>query len=272
MPAPQATMMQQFARLKFTSFNLKVPQNWSGPPDQQQYGNAFKPGESATAPGMPPLFQPASLNKYHTDTQKMHIAKIGAFIDKTCSAICGAWGQWQSMATMVGIVVAGPVASVGQIVGPPLGPLILANNPPMSSPMEMKYTNAISNAISTGWLAFTATVKIPGMPFWPAYAAVPTPVAPPMPNVPIPFAALTQVPVTISANMLKMQMVGLLADPMAPFNQQLFEAIATAFEQCYDLWKVSTMVNNVLAIATGGTPISPIPAVGTATMAPGGFT
>ena len=100
MPAPQASAMQQLARLKFTSFNLKVPQNWqepSGDPAAKHYGDAFKPEEKATAPaGMPPLFQPASLNKYHTDTQKMHIAKIGAFIDGTCSAICWAWSQWQT--------------------------------------------------------------------------------------------------------------------------------------------------------------------------------
>src|SRR5690349_1027480 len=134
MPAPQASMMQQMARLKFMSFNIKVPDGWRDPSGAaaDHYGKAFKPSEKMTQPGMPMLFQPASLNKYHTDTQKMHVAKFGAFIDKTCSAICGAWGQWQSMATMVGIVVAGPVASVGQIVGPPLGPLILANNPPMS--------------------------------------------------------------------------------------------------------------------------------------------
>src|ERR1051325_1754107 len=107
MPAPQASAMQQLARLKFTSFNLKVPQNWKDPAGSagDHYGRAFKPDEKASSPGMPPLFQPASLNKYHTDTQKMHIGKIGSFIDGTCSAICSAWSQWQTAATMVGIVI-----------------------------------------------------------------------------------------------------------------------------------------------------------------------
>jgi hypothetical protein len=138
--------------------------------------------------------------------------------------------------------------------------------------MEMKWSNAIANAIGTGWLSFTATVKSAGLPFYPAYAAVPTPVAPPMPNIPVPFAMLTQVPVTISTNMLKMSMVGMLGDPTAPFHKELFESIAFAFEQAYNIWKISTMVTNVMAIASGGTPITPIPAVGTATMIPGGFT
>ena len=108
MPAPQASAMKQLARLKFTSFSLKVPTNWrdpSGGTAADHYGKAFKQNEKASSPGMPPLFQPASLNKYHTDTQKMHIAKIGKFIDDTCTAICSAWSTWQSAATMVGVVI-----------------------------------------------------------------------------------------------------------------------------------------------------------------------
>src|SRR6266850_2477890 len=105
MPAPQASAVSQLARLKFTSFSLKVPQGWKDPQGAaaDHYGRAFKPEEKATAPGMPPLFQPASLNKYHTDAQKMHIGKIGSFIDDITKAICSAWSQWQSMATMVGV-------------------------------------------------------------------------------------------------------------------------------------------------------------------------
>jgi hypothetical protein len=273
MPAPQAAMMQQLARTKFMGFSLRVPSDWQEPSGDaaKQYANAFKPEERTTAPGAPPLFQPASLNKYHTDAQKMHIGKVGKFIDDTCSAICSAWGNWQTLASFVGFVVTGPVVTVGQLMGPPLQPLILASAP-KSTPMEMKYSNVIATVISTAWLSFTATIKCPGLPFYPAYAALPTPVAPPMPNMPFPIGAFTQVPVSISTNALKGQMVGQLGDPKAPFHPQLFESISFAFEQCYNLWKGTTMVTNVMAIASGGTPISPLPAAGTATMPPGGLT
>lgn len=273
-------MMQQLARLKFAGFQLKVPQNWqtpSGDPDAKHYGDAFKPEEKNTAPavGTPPLFMPASMNKYHTDAQKMHHGKVGSFIDGVCSAICSAWSTWQSSATMTGIMVNAVTATMGQIVGPPLMPLILAQAP-KASPMELKYSNVIATVISNGWMSFTATVKIPGLPFYPAFAAFPGPLAPPMPNVPVPFAALTQVPVSISTNVLKMQMVGQLGDPQAPFHAELFEAISHAFEQCYNTWKVSTMVTNVLGtgpIPTFAPPYVPVGPVvgGMATMAPGGF-
>jgi hypothetical protein len=278
MPAPQASAMQQLARLKFTSFNLKVPTNWKDPQGEagDHYGRAFKPDEKASAPGMPPLFQPASLNKYHTDTQKMHIGKIGGFIDGICSAICSAWSQWQTATTMVGVVINAVTATGGQLVGPPWTPLILASAP-KASPMEMKYSNVIAQVIGTAWLTFTATVKVTGMPWYPAFAAVPSPVAPPAPNVPCPFAALTQVPMSISCNVLKMQMVGQLADPEAPFHKELFESIADAFEKSYNIWKVSTMVTNVLGtgpVPTFAPPYVPVGPVvgGVGTMTPGGLT
>jgi hypothetical protein len=276
MPAPQATALQQLTRLKFTSFNLKVPTNWRDPQGEagDQYGRAFKPDERTSTPGMPPLFQPASLNKYHTDTQKMHIGKVGKFIDDMCSAICQAWAWWQGgrlvptpvpAATLVGVVIAGPTASGGQVVGAPWTPLIM-ENAPKASPMEAKYSNVIATVIGTAWLTFTATVKVAGMPWYPAFAAVPSPVAPPSPNVPCPFAALVQVPVSISANVLKMQMVGMLADPTAPFHAELFEAISDAFEKTYNIWKASTMVTNVMGtgpVPTFAPPYVPVgPVVG----------
>ena len=275
MPAPQASAMQQLARLKFTSFNLKVPKDWRDPSGSagDHYSKAFKPEEKATQPGMPMLFQPASMNKYHTDTQKMHVAKIGKFIDDTCSAICSAWSQWQSLASMVGVVITAVTASVGQVVGPPWQPFILASAP-KSSPAEMKYSNVIATVMSTTWLQYTATIKVPGMPWYPAFAAFPSPVAPPTPNVPCPVAALTQVPPQPA--LMKQQMVGQLGDPGAPFHSELFEAICDAFDKSFKIWQTSTQVTNVLGtgpVPSFAPPYSPVGPVvgGVGTMAPGGF-
>jgi hypothetical protein len=275
MPAPIASAMQQLARLKFTSFNIKVPQDWRDPSGDasDHYGRAFKPEEKTTAPGMPPLVQPASMNKYHTGVQKMHIAEFGAFIDGICSAICSAWSQWQTAATMTGVIINAVTATAGQVVGPPLTPLILATAP-KAKPSELKYSNVIANVVGTAWLQYTSTIKVPGLPWYPAFAAFPSPVAPPTPNVPVPIAALTQVPPQASA--MKGQMVGQLGDPGAPLHSELFEAICDAFEKSYNLWKVSTMVTNVLGtgpIPTFAPPYVPVGPVvgGVGTMVPGGF-
>jgi hypothetical protein len=267
-------MMQQLARAKFMSFGLKVPANWQAPADQDQYDRAFQASEKNTSPGAPPLFQPASMNKYHTDSQKMHIAKIGGFIDGICSAICSAWSQWQAAATMTGIVVVGPVASVGQVVGLPLQPLILASAP-KGSPMELKYTNVIATVISTAWLSFTATIKIPGLTLFPLFAAFPGPMAPPTANIPVPFATLTKVETSISASVMKSQMVSQLADPQAPFHGELFEAVCEAFETSYKAWMAATQVTQVMGMGAVATFVPPLfppgPVAGTAMMKPGGF-
>jgi hypothetical protein len=277
MPAPIAQAFQQLARTKFTSFGIKVPMNWKEPQgeDKDHWDATFTAAEKETQPGFPPLFLPASLNKYHTDVQKMHIAKTGAYIDGICSAICSAWSQWQTQASMVGVMVNAVTASGGQIVGPPLQPLIMMSAP-KNTPGALRFSTVIATVISNAWLQFTATVKLPGLPLYPAFAAVPAPVAPPMPNVPVPFAQLVQVPVSISTNAMKPQMIAQLADPQNPFHKELFESICFAFEQSYNLWKISTMVTNM--IGTGPTTFVPAPVPipgavvgGMAQMPPGGF-
>jgi hypothetical protein len=117
------------------------------------------------------------------------------------------------------------------------------------------------------------------LPWYPAFTALPSPVAPPTPNVPVPFAALTQIPTSISTYGpmgLKQRMITELGDPNAPYHPQLFEAISDAFEKCYNIWKVSTMVTNVMGtgpVPTFAPPYVPVGPVvgGTAIMTPGGF-
>lgn len=271
-------MFKQLARAKFMQNNIKLPMNWSQPSGTKgdQYNNAFKQGEGSTAPGSPPLFQPASMNKYHTDTQKKLISDFGTYIDGISDAICSAWGNWQSAATMVGVVINAVTAAGGQVVGPPLGPLILASAP-QGKPNYMKYNNAIANTIGTAWLSYTATIKVAGMPWYPAFAAFPSPVAPPTPNIPCPVIALTQVKVSLSPAIMKQQMVGMLADPQAPHHQELFDCICDAFDKVFTIWQSSTMVTNVLGtgpIPTFAPPYVPAGPVvgGVGTMTPGGFT
>jgi hypothetical protein len=215
------------------------------------------------------------MNKYHVDTQKMHIAKIGKFLDDTMSAIASAWGQWQSLATMTGIMINGLSATLGVVAGPPLEPLILLTAP-KNTPNELKFTNVIAKVIGTSWQTFTATVKVPGLPWYPTFVALPSPVAPPTPNIPAPFAALTQIPVSISSSLMKTQMIAQLADPQVPFHKELFESITDAFEKTYNIWKGTTMVTNVLGTGPVPTfappyvPVGPVVA-GVGTMPPGGF-
>jgi len=277
MPAPQSSLMQQAAKLKFQSFSLRVPHNWQAPQGEaaEHYGMAFKEEEKAVTPGFPPLFTPHSMNKYHVDAQKMLIGKFSEFIDGICSAICSAWSQWQTAATMTGVLINAVSASMGKVVGPPLTPLIMAA-PPKATPSQLKYSNAVATVVGNAWLTYTTTIMIPGLPLFPAFAAVPSPVAPPTPSAPVPLMSLTQVTASLAPAVMKQQMVAALGDPQAQYHQQLFECVCTAFDQMFKLWQGTTMVTNIMGagpVPSFAPPYMPAGPVigGTGMMAPGGF-
>jgi len=270
--------MKQLARVKFSSNGLRVPDKWQAPtgdPAARHYADAFKPSEKNTTPDptAPPLFLPYTTNKYHTDVQKELTKIVGSYLDGICTAICSAWGQWQSTASLTSVLINAVTATLGQVVGPPLTPLIMAQGP-KSRPAELKYTNTIANVIGNAWVAYTATIKVPGLPWYPAFLAVPAPAAPPMPNIPCPVATLMSVDALVSASTMKAQMIGMHGDPTAQYSKEIFDAVCDAFEKCFMVWKTSTMVTNVLGTGptSGGTPISPMPVVaGIGNMPPGGF-
>ncbi|MDX2089971.1 MAG: hypothetical protein SFX73_19095 [Kofleriaceae bacterium] len=270
--------MKQLVRAKFTSFGLKVPKDWKKPQGEggaDHYNDSFEKSELSTAPGAPPLFQPATMNAYHTKTQKQHIKDYGDFMDGIVDAICSAWGKWQSLASMTGVLVNGPTASGGMVVGPPLAPLILAEAP-KSKMNHIKWSTAIANAIGTGWASFQSSIKVPGLPWYPAFVMVTLPMAPPTPNVPTPVMTLTSVKVSLSVSALKGSMISNLGDPNAPHHAELFESVADGFDKVLTMWMGTTMVTNVLG--TGPVPTFAPPVVpggpvvgGTGNMPPGGF-
>jgi hypothetical protein len=273
-------MMKELAKLQFRAAGLVLPVDWqqpSGDPAPRHYRDAFAPSELISVPQLVPpgLFMAVSVNKYHCDTAKEMSNRFQSFIDGICDAICSAWSTWQSSASLVGVVINAVTAAGGQVVGPPLTPLIMASAP-KATPQELKYSTAVAQAIGTGWATYTATIKVPGLPWYPAFAAFPGPVAPPMPNLPMPVIALTQVTVAVSKNVLKAQMIGNLGDPKALHHMELFDCIADAFEKCFMIWQVATMVTNVLGtgpIPTFAPPFVPVGPVvgGVGNMPPGGF-
>jgi hypothetical protein len=131
----------------------------------------------------------------------------------------------------------------------------------------------IGNSLGAGWLQFTSSISVPGLPWYPAFAAMPAPVAPPLPNVPCPLVALTMSRAQLGATMLKTTMA---AQSSVPDHQALFGAIAEAFSKVLDLWLASTLVTNVLgtgpvpSFAPPYVPVGPVIG-GVGNMPPGGF-
>ena len=183
---------------------MTVPTNWqdpSGDPAANQYGNAFKASEKMTAPGSPPLFMPASMNKYHTDTQKMHIAKIGSFIDDdVLGDLLGVEQLAVERATMAGIMINGPVAAGGTLVGPPLTAARSWRRRAVSTPNRDEVLQRDRDRDLDGVDAVHVDRDRPRPAVVPRVRGGPLAGgAADAEHAACPFAALTQVPVSISA-------------------------------------------------------------------------
>jgi hypothetical protein len=260
MPPPNKSLYSQMAKLLFASKAIALPQNWSQPGDQ--FPDAFSPSERMAAPNPPTnLFREATLNKYHVDAAGEIGKKFETFIDGACGATCDGIGNWLSLASVAGVMINGPVGTLmpGNVIGPPLGPLILATAP-KSTPQEMKYSNAIANAFGTAWQTWSTGLS--GVLMYPAFAAFPGPVAPPMPNVPMPLIAYASPGEALLAPAaLKGAMLANLGDPTALHAMDLFDALSQAFTPVFTVFKASTLVKNVLGmgpIPTFAPPFVPV--------------
>ncbi|MEE9612437.1 MAG: hypothetical protein V3W19_14380, partial [Desulfatiglandales bacterium] len=241
--------------------------DWSSPPDEKQFPDAFEISERIVPPNLPTtLFFQSTLNKYHVDSAKTVGDAHAKYIEGICGAICDGIDKWMKLATVVGVVVNGPTGMLlpGNVIGPPLGPLILASAP-MNTPQEMKYSNAIANAFGPLWLAWH--MGLMGTLAYPPLASVPAPVAPPTPNVPMPLIALTSVgEAGLSPASLKGMMFANLADPQALHASDLFDAISQAFNTVFQTFKSTTTMKNVMGtgqVPSFKPPFSPVgPVVG----------
>lgn len=255
MPALNQKLMVLTAKDRFRSFRLKAPPG--GAPAARGVGapavrvTVSKVGATAIAKAtplsMPPaLFLASGTSAADVQSQRQHSDEFDAFIDKACAAICAAHEHWRSQAHFRDIRIMGPVAEGGRLEGPALEPLIkseLARIPGAAS--MQRHGQAIASALGGLWAQWCQSVRVPGLPWYPSFAAIPGASAPPTPNVPTPLAALSFPREAVSPNRSKDEMKRRLGAP-APFSDELFDAIATGFASAIDTWLPSQMVQNVM--------------------------
>jgi hypothetical protein len=165
------------------------------------------------------------------------------FLSGICQAIGSALSQWQAQARLEGVRINGPIATGGKLVGPALESLILQGAP---AGWDV-YARAVAAGVHNQFRALEREVSVPGLPWYPQFAAWPGPVAPPMPNVPTPF-------IGIAANAerhLKEATLGgaiydKLPNPKPACANEVAKAVASGIEKAVLLWFGTIMVKNVL--------------------------
>ena len=242
MPGPQAATFKNLTKLAFKAHNITLPTEWVQPlgdPEGMQYIQAFKIYELAVPTDPSKLFQAATPNKYHVDTVKALHKSFDKYIDGICGAVCSGWDMWRLQAKFKDLKVMGPsaIGAPGCLDGPELKDLIMMSAP-QSTEMERKYSNSIAGHISAAFKKWQDKVTVPGLPWYPAFAAFPGPTAPPMPNVPMPLITCPSpmmAEVTVPSK-LKDGMVKEHDDKDALHHEELFDAIGKGFAVTFLSW------------------------------------
>lgn len=277
---PPIMPVKSLGQVVFLAYGHKLPvqfQRPSGDTATDHYGKAFKPEEKSATPQLiPPWFLPAEPNKYYQQA----CDEIGQFYkdfhDAMIDAVAYAHDLWRMQAKFQNIIITA-IAAIGT-PGCLSGPALESNikNAPMVASFsgnKAKHRDAVAKGVSKCFKDWQDTVTVPGLPWYPAFAAFPSAMAPPTPNVPTPLAACVsaQMMAIASPMMMKQEMDSALdgslkQDDPDKHYEALHDAIATVLSAAFATWLPSQQVIGVLGkgpIPTFAPPYVPVgPVVG----------
>jgi hypothetical protein len=133
---------------------------------------------------------------------------------------------------------------------------------------KAKHRDAVAKGVSQCFKKWQDKVMVPGLPWYPAFVAFPGPMAPPMPNIPMPLimcpsAMLTEI--CMPSSMAKAMNDALDGDLKKKDKTKQYEAlhdgIATVLSLAFLLWLVSQQVMMVMGkgqIPTFAPPFVPV--------------
>jgi hypothetical protein len=264
---PPMNMINILADLYFVGQSKKLPVDWKQPKGKESgdgectdkagnYGDAFKLSEKMAVPEPLCYFWPASTNKFHVDSCKDIGGKMKDFVHNMLAAIKEAHDIWRLQAKVKDL----KVMSVSAIGTPGCldGPKLDIKNTPSAMKMKgwgdniQKWIDAVADGVADCFEQWQKKVMIPGLPFYPAFAAYPLASAAPIPNIPFPLIACPSPMMSkMTQQQLQSAMVGKLSGGIKKKDKDkhyeaAFGAIATALGLGFLLWLVSQQVMNVL--------------------------
>jgi hypothetical protein len=265
----------------FLSGGHKLPGQFKAPANktaQDHYGKAWKPENKVAIPQLiPPWFMPAeSGNKDYQDTCDKIGNDFKSFHDAMLDAVVFAHTKWKAMAKFkdIKVMAVSAIGAPGCLDGPALESDI-KNAPTCASfsGNKAKHRDAVAKGVSKCFKDWQDKVMVPGLPWYPAFAAFPGPMAPPMPNVPTPLIACPSAMMTAicAPSSMASEMDSALdgglkdKDPDKHF-QSLHKAIATVLSVAFTMWLPMQQVMLVMGkgpIPTFAPPYVPVgPVVG----------
>ncbi len=269
--------LETLADVYFPALMKKLPVDWKQPqaePEKSQYPDSFEPSELAGVPEPLCYFWSATVNKYHVETCKDIGGKVKDFVHKALSTIKQAVDMWRLQAKIkdLKIMAVSGIGAPGCLDGPELKDMVPFKTWIETESNAKAYVKAVAEGVSKCWKEWQGKVTCPGLPMWPAFAAFPLAMAPPMPNVPFPLMLW---PSAMMAKMTQPQLKSAMVDALdggvkdEDSDKQhvaIFDTIAFAVGLQFPLWLLSQQVMMVMGkgpVPTYAPPYVPVgPVVG----------
>ncbi|RVU49398.1 hypothetical protein [Rubrivivax rivuli] len=182
---------------------------------------------------------PAGTNR---DTFNTYLGQIGQCIGT-------ALDQWRQRTVLQGAIIAGPIVSGGRLVGPLLDPLIRGANPPGN---WAAYNTAIAAGVHNQFHQMLALAIVPGLAWYPQFAAWPGPVAPPQPARPEKLLTLCMPGLAlVDPGAVKQAIVQKFGHNKPPCAEGVAQAVADGLNKALMPWLSTNLLHNVM----GGGPV-----------------
>ena len=256
--------------------NWKSPQS-GGPEAKQNYVNGV--GQANWGVGYPvadgilTYFGTQDMHTYHFTTASAMTMAYRQFIYTMIDATQYAFNLWKPTLFFKDIKINGPVAvgSKGCLTTTADFAKLFNSYPGHAEISGGKNFDAWRDAVGKGvgkcLKNFIDGVTVPGLPWYPAFAAFPGPVAPPMPNIPVllpmcPSTGLADitVPQKIQKAILNEFKSKLKQNCQEKIHETVFLAIATVLATGFTIWASTQTVNLVMGmgqIPTFAPPVVP---------------
>lgn len=276
---PGLSFIKILGNLKFLSHSLKLgTSDWSSKYSIKDVGQMVDKGALQAVPSLiPPWFMPQEIpNKYHQDSCDKIGQNFKDFHDTMIDAVGFSHNMWKLQAKFkdLQVMAVSAIGSPGCLDGPELESNI-KNFPGCASWSGNmgKHRDAVAKGVSKCFKNWQDQVTVPGLPWYPAFAAFPGPMAPPMPNVPMPLIACVSAKMTdiMMPDTMKSEMDSALDGGLKDKDKDkqfeaLHDAIATVLALAFTIWLPSQQVMLVLGkgpIPTFAPPFVPVgPVVG----------
>jgi hypothetical protein len=257
---PPMTFIKPVGNLLFFAKGHKLPYKWQNPSGSaaQQFADAFKPAEKACMPQLvPPWFIPAIPGNKCSQGSADEVGKgFKELHDTMIDAVGYSHNLWKLQAKFkdIKVMAVSAIGAPGCLDGPELESNI-KNFPACAawSGNKAKYRDAVAKGVSKCFKDWQGQVTVPGLPWYPAFAAFPGPMAPPMPNVPTPLIACPSAMMSKMAAPMDMKnaMIDALDGGVKDKDEDkqhetLFDAIATVVSAAFMIWLPSQQVMLVM--------------------------